>query len=300
MQFLAYIIIYPFLWIISILPFRLLYVISNVLYLLLYYVVGYRKKVVTNNLKLVFPNKTKKEINLVRKNFYKHLSDMFLEMAKTMTISKNMLDKRFKLKNPEELKRLESLNKSIVLMYAHYASWEWSIAIQNHIHYHGLGIYKKLANSYFDKLVRDIRSKFNTKLINTKQAISTINQYELKGEKSVIAFISDQSPRLTNKVYWANFMGIDIPCFTGAERLAKKLDLTVAYLKISKLKRGYYEGEIITLAENPKTYNDYQITDLFLKEVEKQIYETPEYYFWTHKRWKHAGKTKKQGVSLNH
>ncbi|GAA4808996.1 lysophospholipid acyltransferase family protein [Litoribaculum gwangyangense] len=290
MQFLAYIVIYPLLWIISILPFRLLYLLSDGLYVLLYHVIGYRKKVVTSNLKLVFPIKNEKEIAIIRKKFYKHLSDMFLEMAKTMTISKKSLDKRFKLKNPHELKRLEALNKSIILMYAHYASWEWSIAIQNHISFLGLGVYKKLANTYFDKLARAIRSKFNTKLINTKEAINVINEYELKGKKSVIAFISDQSPRLTNEVYWGNFMGINIPCFTGAERLAKKLDLTIAYLKITKVKRGHYVGEIMTLAENPKAHEDYELTDLFLREVEKQIYEAPEFYFWTHKRWKHKDK----------
>ena len=290
MQFLIYILVYPFLWLISILPFRLLYLFSDGLYILLYHIIGYRKKVVTSNLKLVFPNKSKKEITGIQKKFYKHLCDMFLEMAKTMTISKASLDKRFKLKNPEELKRLEGLNKSIILMYAHYASWEWSIAIQNHINIKGFGVYKQLANRYFDKLVRDIRSKFKTSLITTKETISIINQNEANNIKSITAFLSDQSPRLTKEVYWGNFMGINVPCFTGAERLSKKLNLTIAYLKVTKVKRGYYEGEIMTIAENPKNYKNYEITDMFLREVEKQIYEAPEYYFWTHKRWKHRGK----------
>ena len=290
MQFLIYILVYPFLWLISILPFRLLYLFSDGVYILLYHIIGYRKKVVTSNLKLVFPDKTEKEITSIQKKFYKHLCDMFLEMAKTMTISKASLDKRFKLKNPEELKRLEGLNKSIILMYAHYASWEWSIAIQNHINIKGFGVYKQLANRYFDKLVRDIRSKFKTSLITTKETISIINQNEANNIKSITAFLSDQSPRLTKEVYWGNFMGINVPCFTGAERLSKKLNLTIAYLKVTKVKRGYYEGEIMTIAENPKNYKNYEITDMFLREVEKQIYEAPEYYFWTHKRWKHRGK----------
>ncbi|GAA4973571.1 lysophospholipid acyltransferase family protein [Algibacter aquimarinus] len=292
MQFLAYIIVYPFLWLISILPFRLLYLISDGLYIFLYHIIGYRKKVVNNNLKLVFPEKSEKEVSLIRKKFYKHLCDMFLEMAKTMSISRASLKKRFKLINPEELKRLESLDKSILLMYGHYASWEWSVEIQNYVAYKGFGVYKKLANPYFDKLVRDIRSKFKTTLINTKETISTINNNEVNNIKSIIAFLSDQSPRLTKEVYWGKFMDIDIPCFTGAERLAKKLDLTIAYLKVTKIKRGYYEAEILTLTENPKEYKNYELTDMFLREVEKQIYEAPEYYFWTHKRWKHKGKKK--------
>ena len=287
MQFLAYILIYPFLWMISILPFRLLYFFSDGVYLLLYYVIGYRKKVVTSNLKLVFPEKSETEIAIIRKKFYKHLCDMFLEMAKTMSISKKQLKKRFKILNPEEIQRLEKRNKSVLLMYGHYASWEWSIELQTYVNFSGFGVYKQLANKYFDKLARDIRSKYNTKLVSTKQIIPIINENETRGKKSITAFLSDQSPRLTKEVYWGDFMGVKVPCFTGAERLAKRLDLTIAYLKVSKIKRGYYEAEIITLAENPNEYKDYDLTDMFLREVEKQIYKAPEYYFWTHKRWKH-------------
>ncbi|MFD1613591.1 lysophospholipid acyltransferase family protein [Gelatiniphilus marinus] len=290
MQFLVYIIVYPFLWLISILPFRLLYIISDGVYILLYHIIGYRKKVVNSNLRLVFPDKSDKEIKTIQKKFYKHLCDMFLEMVKTMGISETALKKRFKLKNPEEFKRLEALNKSILLMYGHYASWEWSVELQNHISYKGFGVYKKLANKHFDRLVRNIRSKFNTTLISTKETINVINHNETKGIKSTVAFLSDQSPRLTKEVYWGKFMGIKVPCFTGAERLAKKLDLTIAYLKVTKVKRGFYEAEIMTLAEQPKDYKDYQITDMFLHEVEQQIYNAPEYYFWTHKRWKHREK----------
>ncbi|XCF05304.1 lysophospholipid acyltransferase family protein [Tamlana crocina] len=287
MQFLVYILVYPLLWMVSKLPFRLLYLLSDGLYLLLYYIVGYRKKVVTENLKLVFPEKTEQEITAIKKKFYKHLCDMFLEMAKTMTISEKELEKRFKITNPEELKRLEKLNKSIILIFGHYASWEWSIVLQNYINFKGFAVYKKLANKHFDKLVRDIRSKYNTTLISTKETIHTITQNELAGTKSITGFLSDQSPRLSKEVYWSSFMGIKVPCFTGAERLAKKLDFSTAYLKVNKIKRGYYEAEIITLAEDSRIYKDYELTDIFLREVEKQIYQAPEYYFWTHKRWKH-------------
>tara|TARA_R110002049_G_scaffold117704_8_gene271344 strand:- start:5588 stop:6469 length:882 start_codon:yes stop_codon:yes gene_type:complete len=292
MQFLAYILVYPFLWLISILPFRLLYLFSDVLYVLLYHIIGYRKQVVNTNLKTVFPEKTDKEIAVIRKKFYKHLCDMFLEMAKTMSISETELKKRFKIKNPQEFKRLEKLNKSIILIFGHYASWEWSIVLQNYISFKGLAVYKKLANKHFDTLVRNIRSKFNTKLINTKETINAISHYEVSGVRTITGFLSDQSPRLNKDAYWGEFMGIKVPCFTGAERLAKKLDFSTAYLKVTKVKRGFYEAEIMTLAENPKEFENYKLTDMFLREVEKQIYEAPEYYFWTHKRWKHKGKSK--------
>ncbi|MDO6759590.1 lysophospholipid acyltransferase family protein [Tamlana sp. 2_MG-2023] len=290
MHFLAYIIVYPILWLISILPFRLLYLISDGVYILLYHIIGYRKKVVTENLKLVFPDKPEDEILAIRKKFYKHLCDMFLEMAKTMSISKASLEKRFVLKNPEAINRFEEVNKSVLLMYGHYASWEWSSQLQNLTDFPGFAVYKKLANKYFDKMVRDIRSKFNTSLISTRETVGAITQSERNGVKSVIAFLSDQSPRLSKEVYWNEFMGIEVPCFTGAERLAKKLDLAIAYLKITKVKRGHYEAEIMMLSENPKESPDYELTDMFLREVEKQIYEAPEFYFWTHKRWKHRNK----------
>ncbi|MBJ6369442.1 lysophospholipid acyltransferase family protein [Snuella sedimenti] len=290
MQFLIYLLVYPLLWVISKLPFKILYLISDGLYVLVYHIIGYRKKVVTENLNLVFPDKTEKEIASIRKKFYRHLCDMFLEMAKTMSITNKTLEKRFKIVNPEEFERLEGLNKSIILMFGHYASWEWTIVLQNYINFKALAVYKKLANKHFDKLVRDIRSKFDLTLISTKETINTINNNEINNIKSITGFLSDQSPRLSKDVYWGEFMGIEIPCFTGAERLAKKLDLTTAFLKVTKVKRGFYEAKIITLAEDSREYPDYELTNMFLREVEKQITEAPEYYFWTHKRWKHREK----------
>ncbi|TNJ41539.1 lysophospholipid acyltransferase family protein [Tamlana fucoidanivorans] len=294
MQFLAYILVYPILWVISKLSFRLLYLISDGVYLLVYYIIGYRKHIVTDNLKLVFPEKPEKEIIIIRKKFYKHLCDMFLEMAKTMSISEAQLRKRFVIKNPEEFKRLEGLNKSIIVIFGHYASWEWTIVLKNHISFKTFGVYKKLANKYFDNLIRTIRSRFDTTLISTKETIATINKFEEAGVRTLTGFLSDQSPRHTKDAYWQKFMGIDVPCFTGAERLAKKLDFSTAYLKVTKKKRGHYEAEIITLAEDSRTFKDYDLTKLFLQQLEKQIYEVPEYYFWTHKRWKHR-KNNQQG-----
>lgn len=290
MQFLAYIIIYPFLWLISILPFRLLYLFSDIVYLIVYYIIGYRRKTVKENLTMVFPEKSEKEIKSISKKFYRHMCDMFLEMVKSLTISHSQVLKRFVIKNPENISHLESLNKSIVTMYGHYASYEWSYAVENYISIKGIGIYKKIRNKYFDNLVKKIRSRYNTELIDTKKAAVKIAHYEKEGVKTIIAFLSDQSPKSFKKYYWTKFMGIDVPCFTGAERMAKDLDLTVTYLKIEKVKRGFYEAEFITLAENADDYKDYDITDKFTKELEAQIRKAPEFYLWTHKRWKHRGK----------
>lgn len=290
MQFLAYIVIYPFLWLISILPFRLLYLFSDLIYLTVYYVIGYRRKTVKENLMLVFPEKSEQEIKHISKKFYHHMCDMFLEMIKSLTISRKDLNKRFIIKNPKDLAHLESLNKSIVTMYGHYASYEWSIVVEDYISVKGIAVYKKIKNRYFDNLVKKIRSRYNTELMDSKKAVLKITALEEQGVKSIIAFLSDQSPKNYNKYHWTKFMNIEVPCFTGAEKLAKNLDLSVAYLKIEKVKRGFYEAEFITLAENANDYPDYELTDKFTRELEQQIYKAPEFYLWTHKRWKHRGK----------
>ncbi|MGB1308176.1 MAG: lysophospholipid acyltransferase family protein [Oceanihabitans sp.] len=293
MQLLAFLLIYPVLWCISILPFPIFYLFSDFIYLIVYYIIGYRKKTVWDNLVLVFPEKSEKEIASIRKKFYKHMCDMFLEMIKTMTISRKQLLKRFVIKNPEELKRLEALDKSIIAMYGHYASYEWSMVVENYINFKGVAIYKKIANPYFDRLVRKIRTRYNTSLISSKKAINSILEFDKNNVKSINAFLSDQSPRISKAYHWTNFMNIKVPCFTGAEMLAKKLDFSVTYLHITKVKRGHYEAEFITLADNAREFKDYELTDIFHKKLEAQIYKAPEFYLWTHKRWKHKDKAPK-------
>jgi len=294
MQLLSYLIVYPFLWLISILPFRILYGVSDFLYFFIYRVFRYRIKTVKENLDLVFPDKTTLEKKKIQQKFYHHLSDIFLEMIKTLSAPKSVISRRFIIKNPQELKRLESLNKSIILMYGHYASYEWSIVVENHISFKGYGVYKRIANKYFDSLVKRIRRKYNTTLIHTKESISQLQELNEKNIRVVVAFVSDQSPKLNKAYHWTDFMGIPSPCYTGAEMLAKKLNHSVAFLKIEKVKRGFYEGTIVTLADNPSDFKNYDITDMFTKAVESQIYNSPEYYLWTHKRWKHRDKAPKE------
>lgn len=290
MQFLAYILIYPFLWLISILPFRLLYAFSDVLYVWIYKVFGYRKKIVKENLNLVFPNKSKEEINRITKTFYHHLCDMMVESIKSLTISEAEMKKRFTFTNLEEIYKIEKANKSIVLMCAHYASWEWIFILQTYVKSRGNAVYKRLANKYFDRLIKRIRAKYNSYLITTKETIPILTELKKQGVLSINGFISDQSPKVNKAFHWNEFMGIKVPVHTGAEMLAKKLDMAVVFFRVKKLKRGFYETTFETITLNPNEYKDYEITDIFLKLVEAQINEAPEYYLWTHKRWKHRDK----------
>lgn len=290
MHLFAFIIIYPFLWIVSILPFRILYILSDLVCFFVYHVFGYRKKTVRKNLALTLPHLNAKQRLAIEKKFYKHMCDMFLEMIKTMNISEKEINKRFVITNIEQISEYEKKGKSVILMCAHYASWEWLISIGNKISFKSIGIYKKVNNKYFDKLVRDIRSRLNAELVETKKTVDLMEYNEKNGIKAFYGFASDQSPQLHKAKYWDHFMGLEVPVYTGAEMLAKKLDMNMFFVKVKKVKRGFYEATIIPLVDNPRDYPDYEITSKFLREVEKQIYEAPEFYFWTHKRWKHVGK----------
>ena len=287
MQLLAFVLIYPLLWFVSILPFRLLYAVSDVLYVVLYHIVGYRKQTVQENLKLVFPGKSEAERQLITKRFYHHLCDMILEAIKSMSISVEDMKARFKFTNIELIKEFEKQNKSIVLMCAHYGSWEWIFIIQTYVKFRGYAIYKRLNNRYFDKLVRGIRARYNSYLVTTKETIPTLIENKKMGILTMNGFVSDQTPKKGKAYHWNTFMGIEVPIHTGAEMLAKKLDMPVIFFSVKRIKRGFYETTFQTLAEHPNNFKDYEITDQFLKLVEQQIYEEPHYYLWTHKRWKH-------------
>ena len=288
MQFLLYLIIYPFIWIISILPFPVLYLLSDCVYFLVYRIFKYRKRVVRGNIALALPHLSEKERTDIEKKFYAHLCDLFLEMIKTLSISKKEIEKRYTFSNMEVYYELEIKEKSIALLCAHYASYEWAVSMNYHIHFMGYGVYKKLANPYFDKLVRQIRSKFKSNLIDSKETIPTMATNFRNKNYSLYGLVSDQSPKLSTTHHWEKFMGIEVPVHTGGEMLAKKYDMNVIFLKTKKLKRGYYEGSFEILCdENIKDIPNYEITSNFLKLVEQQIYDAPEFYLWTHKRWKH-------------
>jgi Kdo2-lipid IVA lauroyltransferase/acyltransferase len=288
MNFLIYLLVYPLLWLFSKLPFRIIYFLSDIVYLFVYHIIGYRKKAVRENLELVLTHLTVSERLLIEKKFFKHLCDMFLEMIKTMSITEKEINERYRFANFEVYKNLENKQKSISLMCAHYASYEWAVSLNLQISFLGYGVYKKLNNPYFDKLVKDIRAKFKANLITTKETIPTIIENANNKILGTYGFASDQSPKLSTTFHWAPFMGIVVPVHTGAEMIAKKYDMNVIFMQTRKLKRGFYECSFEVLAdENVAEIPDYQITEKFLKLVEKQILEAPEFYLWTHKRWKH-------------
>ena len=298
MQLLVYILVYPLLWLVSRLPFSVLYFISDLLYPFLYYIIGYRKKVVRDNLALVFPEKSDADRLILEKRFFRHMCDMFLEMIKTMGISNEEAARRYVFTNIELYHELEKQGKNTMIMLPHYASWEWVFSLNALINAKGYGIYLKIQNKYFDKLVRDIRSKFGTTLIVTNESRKIVKEAKDSGELFSLGIISDQSPQLSRARHWSSFMGIMVPVHIGAEELAKEHNLIPLYIKVKKKGRGQYEATFIQLCDDPNQLPNYKITELFLAETEKSIRQEPEFYFWTHKRWKHRNKVPEEYKSI--
>ncbi len=237
MQLLVFILAYPILWLISVLPYRLFYLFSDFVFFLVYHVVGYRKKVVRANLELVFPEKSAaKEIRRIQKEFFKHMCDMFLEMVKTMNLSKAQVKKRYHVVNIDILKEIEK-EKSMLVVCSHYANWEWNVSINNYVQAKGYAVYQKIGNKYFDSWTRKVRARWNTTLVTQQETAKTVVANARQGIIAGYGMVSDQSPQAHHARYWSEFMGIKVPIINGAEVLARKLDLAVVFLKVSKVKR---------------------------------------------------------------
>ena len=287
MQRLLYFLVYPILWLISLLPFWLLYLKSTLLFYVVYYVIGYRKKVVLSNLALVFPDKTTSERRAIAKGFYRHLCDLIFETIKGITISEATLRKRYVIENAEIFDAYHAEGRSLLVCCAHYANWEWSSLVPVMTKLKGFGVYKPLVNPYFDSLVKNIRGKFGATIVSNKKAVTTLFKMSKQQIPSITLLVADQTPKLGAFKLRDTFMGVDVPVFTGPEDLAKRLDFNIGYLKTQKVKRGYYRVTLIPLSETPQQTAPFEITRLFLDEIEKQIHAAPQYYLWSHKRWKH-------------
>jgi len=290
MQLLVYILVYPIIWLISILPFRILYIKSSFISFIFYYIIGYRKKMVLDNLKIAFPEKPEKELKSIRRKFYRHFVDIFMEMIKSFTISKKTLDKHYKYTNIELFDELYKDGKSIILVGSHYANWEWIIGLGNHVKYKSYAAFTKVSNKYFNEKVLNSREKFGIKFIKTSGIISTMDKNHKGNIQSVYGLLSDQSPQLKKTHYWSEFFGVKVPIHTGAEMLAKKYNMNVVYIHTKKVKRGYYETTFELITDDVKKYSDYELSDVFLRKTEQQILQKPEHYFWTHNRFKHKDK----------
>ena len=285
MNLLIYIIAYPIVWGISRLPFCLLYRVSDFFYFILYTLLKYRVKVVRKNLHTAFPFKTEAELRTIERKFYHHFCDILLEMVKSYGMSEKEMKKRMVYPNLEVLKKYEEEERNILIMCSHYASYEWLLSLAYFLEHKSYALYTPLSNKYFDRLLQKIRMKHHSYLLPRYTAHREMKKHKDAHGVYCYGFASDQIPN-NKKNYRRPFLGLNVPVFTGAERLGKALDTVIVFAKIQKVKRGYYQTTFEVLAENPTEYVDFQITDMFFERINRQIYDKPEFYLWTHNRFK--------------
>ena len=290
MKFLTKFLITPLLIFISWLPFWLLYFISDLFYYILYYGIKYRRKIVRKNLELSKVAKNTKDLIRIEKKFYRHLTDVFFEMFKFYSISPEEMKRRFYIENPEIFYQLEKKNKSVMFMTSHYGGFEWFLSINYHVPQLPFAVYTPLSNKSLDSLIKKFRLRHGSKLISRYKAGSYIKKQIKKNKLFLYGMAADQSAQIRSITYWKQFLGVKVPVFTGSERIAKQHDIPVVFGKVVKIKRGYYKVVVDLISEFPNEYKNYQITDIYLKKLEKQIREIPEYYYWTHNRFKHKYK----------
>ncbi|WP_281752732.1 lysophospholipid acyltransferase family protein [Neptunitalea chrysea] len=290
MHLIVYLLFYALLWSVSILPFRVLYFFSDLARFVLYTIGRYRVKVVRKNLRLAFPDKSEKELKTLEKKFYDHFFDTLLEMMKSMTISQEEIHKRYVFTNLEVLKKYEDTNQSIMLVMGHYANWEWVMCMGDFVKHEGFGIYTPLANKKIDSLIRKIRKRNNAELISRYNTVRVMLKHRAEHKLALYGLISDQSPQMRHAHHWAKFLGVTVPVYAGAEIMAKKFDAAVVFMKVEKVKRGYYNATFQVISDTPKEVPNYQITDTFNQLLEAEIRKKPEYYLWTHNRFKHKDK----------
>jgi KDO2-lipid IV(A) lauroyltransferase len=273
---------------VSLLPLRLTYIVSDISCFIIYRIIGYRKKVVTTNLTNSFPNMSKEEIKEIRKNFYSHFTDFLFESFRNFSISEEETLARFKVVNPELLKPFADANRSVIIVGGHYNNWEMlAVGIDHYIEHQSVAIYHKLGNKFIDGKVLTSRCQFGLKLISRPEVKEFFAQ---ENQLTATIFGSDQSPSIAKKVYWTRFLNQDTPVMFGVEKFAKEKDYPVVYGGITKVKRGYYEFKLEVLFDEPLKAAYGEITEVHTKRLEKQIIEDPQYWLWTHKRWKRKRK----------
>ncbi|PLX13623.1 MAG: lipid A biosynthesis acyltransferase [Marinilabiliales bacterium] len=285
-QFLFYI-CYSANWIITLLPMRVLYIFSWFLFIILNYIVKYRRNVIEKNLKNSFPEKSEKEISEIRKKYMRHLSDVIIESLATEHISEKQFKKRIKYKNPEILDKFWKEGKSIIGVTGHINNWEWYTTLPLIMNYKVIAIFKPMSNKYFEWCINKLRNKFGVEPVAMKNTLRTLLNYVKQNTKTYTLSIADQVPLKNEIQFWTPFLNQDTPVFLGTEKLARKLNQAIVFLAMRKIKRGYYEVEMIPVTDNAKNEEPLAITVKHTQILEKEIRNAPEQWMWSHRRWKH-------------
>jgi KDO2-lipid IV(A) lauroyltransferase len=284
----GYYIFYGINWIITLLPLKILYISSDILFILLYFFPSYRRKIVSENLRNSFPEKSEKEIAMISRKFYRHLADLFIETLKLTHISNREIKKRFRVINPELIEHLYESGRDVAIVYSHYNNWEWlSAFLPMHTKYRCVGVYKPLQNKLFNNFINNNRIRNKGELAPMQMIVRRIVENRNNNIRGIYGFMSDQTPAKTLIEYYTDFLNQETPVFLGIEKIAAKYDMAVVFLNIQKFRRGYYNLTIELLFESARDLPKYLVTNTHVKRLEELIRDKPEYWLWTHRRWKY-------------
>ena len=289
MYYISALLYYSLLIPISILPFRLTYLLSDGLSWLLFNAVGYRKEEVFTHLRASFPEKSEMEIQMIARKFYAHLCDLLVESVKFFTISTEETAKRLICRNPEVVDNFARQGKSIIIAAGHYNNFEMAaMGVEICIEHHAIGLYKPLHNLFFDNKIRQSRSRLGIGLVSKPQ-LKHFLENELKTQPRPVAFLfaMDQSPAEPKNAHWMTFLNQETGVQFGTEKYARMYDLPVVYGRIFKEKRGFYSFEFEVVSEKPKETKQGEILEKMTQMLEADIQRLPEYWLWSHRRWKH-------------
>ncbi|RPE13809.1 lipid A biosynthesis acyltransferase [Chitinophaga lutea] len=281
-----YYILLAFCYSISVLPLWLLYIISDGLCFILYNIAGYRRKVVLENMRQAFPDKTEKEIRQLARKFYRNLTDMMVETIKLLTMSRRSLIKRFEC-DLTVFHELYAKGKSCQLHLGHNFNWEWAnLFCMQGVDYPFLVVFMPITNKAVNRMFLHFREKFGTRLIPANDMRNSMAPWLRK--QYLIGLVADQNPGNPRRSYWFPFLNRMTAFYKGPEMSARRFDIPVVFGKIAKVKRGYYKAEIKLAFEHPREEPEGRITEAFVQYLEQHIHEQPETWVWSHRRWKHV------------
>jgi KDO2-lipid IV(A) lauroyltransferase len=288
----VYYLVYGIWYLLSLLPFCVHYLFSDFVYLILYRLIGYRVKVVRNNLTTSFPEKSEAEIREIERKFYHRLCDYFVEAVKMMTMSERQIRRRMVFKNTEALNKCFDENQSIALYLGHTFNWEWITSLPLWItkKVHCGELYHALENEAFDKLFLHLRERWGSECIPLVDILRKTIEYKHKQQTTIIGYLGDQVPHWNNIHHWCWFLNHDTPVMTGTERIAIKKRQAIFFLEMTQKKRGYYEAEFKLISRTPEQFKEFEITDIYHQMLEASIRRQPELWLWSHKRWKRTRK----------
>ena len=288
-----------FLYLLSLLPFWFLYIVSDILFVIIYYLVGYRRKVVQQNLENAFPERTKQERHDIELKFYRFFADLMVETIKSISISDKELNRRVKPTNPDLVREYLAINRSIIGVSGHYCNWELAcLSISSVTSKKYMLIYKPLSNKVIDKFFIRIRARFGGIPVAMKLVLRKM--IEFKNEPFITVLLGDQTPVRHDASYFMKFMNQPTAVFLGVEKLAKSFDCLVVFCDVRRVKRGYYTYTIVPLVEHAKLTEPYEITKAHVQYLENVIMEEPQYWLWSHRRWKFKPEDADNAIIDNH